>query len=83
MNVWPELFRGCGHHDATFNMMGHILEKHPFCKDADVALSRDRLRTCRREEKDKKRWALNGNSVFSVKSFYNFSNDGGLRCDIE
>lgn len=31
---------------------------------------------------NKKWWKLTGNYSFSVKSFYNFLNDGGLRCSI-
>lgn len=30
--------------------------------------------------KDEKRWSLTANGNFSVKSFYNFLNDGGLQC---
>lgn len=30
--------------------------------------------------RDEKRWKLTANGVFSVKSFYNFLNDGDLRC---
>lgn len=30
--------------------------------------------------RDEKRWKLTANGVFTVKSFYNFLNDGGLRC---
>ncbi|XP_039123625.1 uncharacterized protein LOC120260253 [Dioscorea cayenensis subsp. rotundata] len=30
---------------------------------------------------DERRWKLSSNGKFSVKTFYNFLNDGGLRCD--
>lgn len=82
MYVWPELFSGCGQEDATFNVLCHLLEEQPFCEDADIAQTRDWLRTRRHVEKDKKRWTPNVNSLFLVKSFYIFLNDGGLRCDL-
>lgn len=31
---------------------------------------------------DKKRWMLTTNGSFSLKSFYNFLNDGGMRCSV-
>lgn len=82
MFIWPDLFSGCGQQAATFNVLGHLLEEQPLCEDADVAQTRDWSRTRRHDEKDKKRWTLNENGLFSVKSLYNFFNDGGLRCNV-
>ncbi|XP_039119177.1 uncharacterized protein LOC120255416 [Dioscorea cayenensis subsp. rotundata] len=45
-------------------------------------LIQDRLRTARQDERDRKYWSLTGNKLFSVKSLYNFLNDGGLCCEM-
>lgn len=59
-----------------------MLGQQNFYEDAYVAVTWDWRRTRRQEERDKKRWDLNGNGLFSVKSIYNFLNDGGLRCNV-
>lgn len=82
MFVWPDLFRGCGQHDTSFNELGHLLEGHSFCEDVNVAQTQDWLRMHRQDERDNKRWSLNGNGLFSMKSLYTFLNDGGLRCAV-
>lgn len=38
------------------------------------------IMSCPNSIKDVKRWTLAANGIFSVRTFYNFLNDGGLRC---
>ncbi|XP_039129000.1 uncharacterized protein LOC120265177 [Dioscorea cayenensis subsp. rotundata] len=82
MNIWPELFNMSAQQNATFNDLGYLLGEQPFCEEEYIVQIREKWRSNEREEKDKKSWSLIGNGVFSVKSVYNFVNDGGLRCDL-
>lgn len=82
MNLWPEEFYTCRHPNGTIHELGHLLDEVP-CIDNDLI---DQVRAkVRRPDNllgDKKKWRLTGNEIFSVKTFYNFLIDGGLRCPV-
>ncbi|XP_039122026.1 uncharacterized protein LOC120258641 [Dioscorea cayenensis subsp. rotundata] len=82
MFVWQDIFNSCTQQNASFNELESLLDEQPFCEDVDVADIQEQRRTRRHDENNKKRWSLNGNGQFTVKSFYNFLNDGGLRCNV-
>ncbi|XP_039140399.1 uncharacterized protein LOC120277606 [Dioscorea cayenensis subsp. rotundata] len=82
MNVWPELYCESKWRDATFEELGHLLENQPYCEDEGVIQFRDRWRARAQDGRDLKKWSINGNGMFSVKSLYNFLNDGGTRCEV-
>lgn len=48
----------------------------------DSRLFRDRVRESNGGGEDLKSWKLSSSGSFSVKSFYNFLVDGGLRCPV-
>lgn len=53
----------------------------PFLSEfGDISHIRERVCGAANASGDQKRWRLAGNEQFSVKSFYNFLIDGGLRC---
>ncbi|XP_039123372.1 uncharacterized protein LOC120259989 [Dioscorea cayenensis subsp. rotundata] len=82
MNLWPEEFYTCRRPNGTIHELGHLLDEVP-CIDNDLI---DQVRAkVRRPDNllgDKKKWRLTGNEIFSVKTFYNFLIDGGLRCPV-
>lgn len=82
MHQWLKEFRACPHPNGTVQELGHMFEVVPFSGYRETWQVRDRLRLLGGELGDKKWWILKGNGVFSVKSFYNFLNDGGLRCPV-
>lgn len=82
MYVWPEEFRVSRQPNGSVCELSHLLESAPFSDYQDTSLFLDRIRGHNGELGDEKRWCLTGNGVFSVKSFYNFLNDGGLRCQV-
>lgn len=62
--------------------LSYLLGEAPFIENQDTWQFKDHLRAIGGESGDKKQWMGTGNDIFSVKSFYNFLNDGGLRCPI-
>lgn len=58
----------------------NLLEDLPFAVDLDAISIWDKLLNSRWDVRDTKSWKLTGNRFYSVKSFYCFLNDGGLRC---
>lgn len=62
--------------------LGPFAQRSPFLRSLDMKLFRDHLRSFGEGNRDKKWWSLTANGSFSVKSFYNFLNDGGIRCPI-
>lgn len=57
-----------------------LLDVAPFSENLETRHHRDLLRMNFGETVYKKWWNLTMNGAFSVKSLYNFLNDGGLRC---
>lgn len=57
----------------------HLLDEMPEAGYGDLGCLRDRLWTISSLSRDRSGWKLTGNGLFTVKSFYNFLNDGGLR----
>lgn len=53
-----------------------------FVEHPDVLIFHGRVQMPSGEQKDKKWWSLISNELFSVKSFYNFLNDGCTRCQV-
>lgn len=82
MNLWPELFSNSNDQNAMFKDLEHWLGELPFCFDEKIISFQGERMTGSREERDAKWWTLNNNGLFSVKSFYNFLNDGGMRCHV-
>lgn len=52
----------------------------PFLENDDRGPYQDRFSSNWGTFRDKKWWSLTANGTFSVKSFYNFLNDWGMRC---
>lgn len=78
----PEEFRRSLHPNSSVHDLFFLLAEAPFSEDVEISTYRDRLREPVGEARDNKWWRLIGNSVFTVKSFYSFLNDGGLCCPI-
>lgn len=55
---------------------------YPFLGNVETGHIRHRVRMAVNPIGDIRRWRLTGNGIFSVKSFYNFLIDGGLRCQV-
>ncbi|XP_039114040.1 uncharacterized protein LOC120249550 [Dioscorea cayenensis subsp. rotundata] len=78
--LWPHVYQSALHQDVTIrdflsNTSMSLLSDSPKWRNLinfAMALTS--------EENDEKRWSLTANGCFSVKLFYNFLNDGGLRC---
>lgn len=82
MYVLPEEFRGSNNPNGSVHEQQYLLDQallnlEGVCSNYRVSL-RDSMSTLG----DSKRWRLSGNGSFTVKSLYNFLNDGGLRCPI-
>ncbi|XP_039126955.1 uncharacterized protein LOC120263117 [Dioscorea cayenensis subsp. rotundata] len=82
MYIWPDEFRRTSSPDGTVCDLLPLFEETPFNANPVLADLRVRLRRPLGDLGDKKWWTLTGNGSFSVKSFYNFLNDGGLRCPV-
>lgn len=82
MYLWLEDFRRNQFLNGKVHELCSLLAEVPFSEDMDVLPHRDRLWAPVGEMGDKKWWRLTGNGAFSVKSFYNFLNDGGLHCPV-
>lgn len=80
MFLWPEEFRRTQSPNSTVRDLSFLVAQAPFSEDMDVSTYKEWLWVSVAELGDNKWWRLTGNSTFSVKSFYNFLNDGGLRC---
>ncbi|XP_039129007.1 uncharacterized protein LOC120265183 [Dioscorea cayenensis subsp. rotundata] len=81
MNIWPELFSMSAQQNATFNDLGHLLGEQPFCEEEYIVQIREKWRSNGREEKDKKRWFLIGNRVFSKNRILLLENLEIRRCN--
>lgn len=66
--------------NGTIRELAYLWEVTPFVDNHVIQLIRDLLRAPSGGLYDHKRWMLTRNGTFLVKSFYNFLNDGGLRC---
>lgn len=82
MNLWPKEFQSSTLPNGTVWELSFLLEEDQFSVDLNSAALRDHLRETRVESDDKISWMLTGNGIFFVKSFYNFLNDGGVRCPV-
>lgn len=80
MCLWHEEFRDSQRPNNTVQDLIHLLDEPPFMENGDIIHIRDRLRAFDGATRDKKWCMLAGNGFFSVKSLYNYLNDGGLRC---
>lgn len=80
MYIWPEEFLTTPNPNGTIRDFLALLHQHPFSEDRECRTLGERLQMSVDVRLDNKRWKLTGKGAFSVKSFYNFLNDGGLRC---
>lgn len=65
MYLWPTEFNNSRHPNSTVRELAFLLKEAPFSSNVDSLSYRDSLQA-----------PVNG--VFTVKSFYNFLNDGEL-----
>lgn len=80
MNIWPHFFLASPYKENTvrdFILRGPDSQWID-CPSVTNILSN--LTTLYSPVNDEKRWKLTANGKFSVKTFYNFLNDGGMRC---
>ncbi|XP_039130839.1 uncharacterized protein LOC120267212 [Dioscorea cayenensis subsp. rotundata] len=82
MFQWPGIFRESRQQDASFQELAYLLRESSLSDDSEVLQANIWIQRRHHDVGDIKRWSLTGNGIFSVKSFYNFLNDGGLRCDV-
>lgn len=82
MLIWPEEFSASPHQKGTVCDMIHLLYEAPFMDFPDLLPYLERLQSHLWIERDKKWWSLSSKGPFSVKSFYNFLIDWGLRCSM-
>lgn len=72
MYLWPEDFQASCASNSIVSELANVLERLSFSTFPDLRPLRDQLHSSSRLVRDQKRWCLTGNSIFSVKSFYNF-----------
>ncbi|XP_039120313.1 uncharacterized protein LOC120256691 [Dioscorea cayenensis subsp. rotundata] len=82
MHLWPNEFSACSMQNATMFDLRHLLNRQPFSSDHEFVLFLANRNFPFGPRKDLKLWSLTVNRSFSVKSFYDRLNDGGLRCPI-
>ncbi|XP_039130345.1 uncharacterized mitochondrial protein AtMg00310-like [Dioscorea cayenensis subsp. rotundata] len=80
--LWQDRFASCLHPNGSIRELSALLEQPPFVCSPLLNLIRDTLRAPNSSAPDKKIWRLTGNGAFSVKSFYYFICDGGVRCPV-
>lgn len=80
MHLWPEEFRECLYPNGSVRDLATLLCEAPFVEHPEIFTFHDRVQTPSVESGDEKWWSLTSNGLFLVKSFYNFLNDGGIRC---
>lgn len=79
-DIWPHLFISAHHKEETVRDYASrmtIFPSNDFPTMNSLLLD---LNSHLSSKIDKKCWKLKANGKFSVKTFYNFLNDGGLRC---
>ncbi|XP_039144849.1 uncharacterized protein LOC120282161 [Dioscorea cayenensis subsp. rotundata] len=79
-DIWPHLFLSSRDKEGTVRDLfngGLTLPFGNFSREGSQITSLC-LQNC--AIKDDRSWGLSSNGVFSVRSFYHFLNDGGLRC---
>lgn len=67
---------------GTKRELAHLLTMHPLMLDQDANEYYSRLLTHTIKDRDLKWWCLTLNGRFSIKSFYRFLNNRGLRCQM-
>lgn len=72
-DIWPHLFLGTPNKEGTVRDLANKAGDSPWIRSIVDNLTNN-------HSLDRKHWRLTANRVFTVKSFYNFLNDGGLRC---
>lgn len=79
-DIWPELLHSTQNKEDKINeLVGRIT----LISLGDTPMARiliDQINSLCDSGKDEKQWKLTTNGVYTVKSFYNFLNDGGHRC---
>ncbi|XP_039113709.1 uncharacterized protein LOC120249266 [Dioscorea cayenensis subsp. rotundata] len=79
-DIWPHLFESSRDKEGTVRDLLNMELAFPF---GDFPREGSLITTFRLQNstiKDGRHWKLSSNGMFSVKSFYQFLNDGGLHC---
>ncbi|XP_039141329.1 uncharacterized protein LOC120278666 [Dioscorea cayenensis subsp. rotundata] len=79
-DIWPHLFESSRDKEGTVRDLLNRELAFPF---GDFPREGSLITTFRLQNstiKDGRHWKLSSNGMFSVKSFYQFLNDGGIRC---
>ncbi|XP_039145636.1 uncharacterized protein LOC120282866 [Dioscorea cayenensis subsp. rotundata] len=83
MHLWPNEFLASPMQNASVFDLRHLLVQQPFSDEhTDSEMLLVNWISPAGLDKDVRFWSLNANGSFSVKSFYDRLNDGGLRCPI-
>ncbi|XP_039123641.1 uncharacterized protein LOC120260266 [Dioscorea cayenensis subsp. rotundata] len=82
MFLWPEEFSRTTAPNGTVREMLTVCGQAPFSANLDIQNTLSRIQGLDGSGGDRKWWRLTGNGTFSVKSFYSFLIDGGLRCPV-
>lgn len=82
MYIWQEEFRRANGTIGTVRDLISLLYQPLFSIEVDVISFKERWSSQEGVLGDTKRWRLTGNGCFTVKSFYTFLNDCGLRCPV-
>lgn len=80
--IWPESYGNSRQQNGTVLDCAHMLTTATYLEYAGIQCYADRLNRDSEGEMDVKTWKLTKNGDFSVKSFYTFLIDGGLRCPV-
>lgn len=80
MNIWPDTFLETANPNGTVKELIHWLERASFQEELEVeSFLEDYNRLAGLQEEGMKWWRLSPNGLFTVKSFYTFLVDGGVR----
>lgn len=82
MHLWPEEFQASTRPNGSVRELAFLLSRLPFMDALDTVQLFSGLGLSAEIDKDLKLWSLMMNGVFTIKSFYYFHNEGGLRCAI-
>lgn len=82
MNLWPDIFRASHYPNGTIHELIPYLDEPPFIGNMLINQIRASMHPHDSRAADRKRWICCENGLFSVKSFYSFLTDGGLRCPV-
>ncbi|XP_039120608.1 uncharacterized protein LOC120257033 [Dioscorea cayenensis subsp. rotundata] len=79
-DIWPHLYRSASNKEGTVRELVEELGGTPLGDSPIIRRVFDNLRSSLPLADDRRLWRLTSNGTFTIKSFYSFLNDRGLRC---